>query len=71
MKYNLNRYITAQETIYEMVIWELRMGCKYSHWMWYIFPQFEGLGYSRRAKLYSIKSLAEAKAYLAHPILGK
>ena len=71
MKYNLNRYITAQETIYEMVIWELRMGCKYSHWMWYIFPQFEGLGYSSRAKLYSIKSIEEAKAYLSHPVLGE
>ena len=70
MEYNLTHFIQAQEPIYEMVILELQDGHKQSHWMWYIFPQFDGLGYSNRAKHYSIKSLGEAKAYLAHPILS-
>ncbi|MCH9740683.1 MAG: DUF1810 domain-containing protein [Epsilonproteobacteria bacterium] len=69
--YDLNRFITAQESIYKTVIEELKAGYKYSHWMWYIFPQFDGLGYSKRAEFYAIKSTAEAKAYLAHPLLGE
>ena len=68
---NLNRFISAQETIYPLVIKELQNGKKTSHWMWFIFPQIEGLGQSSTAKYYSIKSINEAKEYIDHPILGK
>ncbi len=71
MTHDLERFITAQESIYEKVLLELKAGHKYLHWMWYIFPQFDGLGYSNRAKFYAIKSIEEAEAYLAHPILGE
>ena len=60
----------AQAPDYERALSELRDGEKRSHWMWYIFPQIEGLGYSPISQLYSIKSAAEARAYLDHPILG-
>jgi uncharacterized protein (DUF1810 family) len=69
-KHDLDRFIDAQDAIYEQVLSELRRGQKQSHWMWYIFPQFEGLGFSSITKLYSIKSVAEAEAYLSHPALG-
>jgi uncharacterized protein (DUF1810 family) len=69
-KHDLYRFIDAQESIYEQVLSELRRGQKQSHWIWYIFPQFEGLGFSSITKLYSIKSVAEAEAYLSHPVLG-
>jgi uncharacterized protein (DUF1810 family) len=69
-QYNLNRFINAQLTTYECAILELTQGRKESHWIWYIFPQFEGLGKSDKAKLYSIKSLEEGRAYLEHPVLG-
>ena len=68
--YNLIRFVQAQERDYERAISEVKDGRKYSHWMWYIFPQFEGLGFSSITKLYSIKSIAEAEAYLSHPVLG-
>ena len=68
--YNLIRFVQAQERDYERALSEVKDGRKYSHWMWYIFPQFEGLGFSSITKLYSIKSVAEAEAYLSHPILG-
>ena len=68
--YDLNRFISAQEGIYERALAELRDGLKRSHWMWYIFPQIEGLGHSPTTRLYSIKSLEEARQYLAHPVLG-
>ena len=55
---------------YEQALAEIRSGRKQSHWMWYIFPQFDGLGFSSTSKRYAIKSLAEAKAYLGHPVLG-
>ena len=70
-QYNLNRFIKAQMTTYEGAMLELTRGRKESHWIWYIFPQIEGLGRSDTAKLYSIKSLEEGRAYLEHPVLGQ
>ena len=67
----LNRFLSAQQLIYPQVLKELRNGKKTSHWMWFIFPQIEGLGHSSTAKYYSIKTIEEAKEYLTHPILGK
>ena len=69
--YDLNRFLIAQEGVYERVLAELKGGQKRTHWMWYIFPQMEGLGYSSTAKRYSIKSIEEAQQYLNHPVLGK
>ena len=69
-QYNLNRFIEAQMTTYEGAILELARGRKESHWIWYIFPQIDGLGRSDTAKLYSIKSLEEGRAYLEHLVLG-
>ena len=69
-QYNLGRFIDAQETTYEGAMLELARGRKESHWIWYIFPQIEGLGKSDKAKFYSIKSLEEGRAYLEHPVLG-
>lgn len=68
--HNLSRFIQAQETVYDQAISEIKRGRKHSHWMWYIFPQFDGLGFSATSRRYSIKSLAEAEAYLSHPVLG-
>ena len=68
--YNLNRFISAQEGIFEDVITELRNGRKQTHWMWFIFPQIDGLGFSSTTKYYAIKSLEEARQYLNHPVLG-
>jgi uncharacterized protein (DUF1810 family) len=68
--HDLNRFVQAQEGDYDRALAEIRRGRKQSHWMWYIFPQFEGLGFSSTSRLYSIKSVAEAEAYLAHPVLG-
>ena len=70
-QYNLNRFIEAQMAIYEGAMLELARGRKDSHWVWYIFPQITGLGSSETAKLYSIKSLEEGRAYLEHPVLGQ
>jgi uncharacterized protein (DUF1810 family) len=69
--FDLNRFISAQEGIYDRALAELRDGLKRSHWMWYIFPQVEGLGHSPTTRRYSIKSLEEARQYLAHPVLGQ
>lgn len=69
--FNLRRFLIAQDSIYNNVIKELQNGKKRSHWMWFIFPQIEGLGRSSTAKFYGIKSREEAQAYLNHPILGK
>jgi uncharacterized protein (DUF1810 family) len=69
-KYNLSRFLEAQMVTYEGAMLELARGNKKSHWIWYIFPQIEGLGKSDIAKLYSIKSLEEGRAYLKHPLLG-
>jgi uncharacterized protein (DUF1810 family) len=68
--FDLNRFITAQKGVHERALAELRSGLKRSHWMWFIFPQIEGLGFSSTTRLYSLKSLEEARAYLAHPVLG-
>jgi uncharacterized protein (DUF1810 family) len=67
---DLARFVRAQEGDYAQALAELEGGRKRSHWMWYVFPQFDGLGSSATARLYAIKSVAEARAYLAHPILG-
>ncbi|MEM7591823.1 MAG: DUF1810 domain-containing protein [Cyanobacteria bacterium P01_A01_bin.83] len=69
--FNLNRFISAQENVYNSALLELKNGSKRSHWMWYIFPQLDGLGRSATARHYGIKSIEEARAYLNHPILGK
>lgn len=68
--YNLSRFLQAQEGDYDRALAEIENGQKRTHWMWYIFPQLDGLAFSSTAKHYSIKSPEEAKAYLAHPILG-
>jgi uncharacterized protein (DUF1810 family) len=68
--YHLARFLDAQGPVYEQVTRELRAGRKTSHWMWYVFPQLRGLGRSPTAQYYGISSLAEARAYLAHPVLG-
>ncbi|MGI8432295.1 MAG: DUF1810 domain-containing protein [Chthoniobacterales bacterium] len=68
--YHLERFLQAQEGIFDVALRELTRGRKESHWMWFIFPQMEGLGRSSIARLYAIKSHAEAEAYLRHPILG-
>jgi uncharacterized protein (DUF1810 family) len=68
--HNLSRFVEAQEQDYDQALSEIRRGRKQSHWMWYIFPQFDGLGFSATSRRYSIKSRAEAKAYLSHPVLG-
>jgi uncharacterized protein (DUF1810 family) len=67
----INRFIRAQENIYPQIVNELQNGKKTSHWMWFIFPQIEGLGFSSTSKYYSIKTIAEAKEYVMHPVLGK
>lgn len=68
--FDLARFVAAQEGTYEHVVRELRAGRKRSHWMWFVFPQVEGLGHSAAARRYAIRGLAEARAYLAHPVLG-
>jgi uncharacterized protein (DUF1810 family) len=68
--HHLQRFLVAQERDYGQALSEIRSGRKRSHWMWYVFPQFEGLGLSATSRQYSIKSVEEAKAYLAHPVLG-
>ena len=68
--YDLARFVDAQASDYVRAITEIRKGQKETHWMWYVFPQFDGLGFSPRSRHYAIKSVAEAEAYLRHPILG-
>jgi uncharacterized protein (DUF1810 family) len=67
---SLERFVKAQEGIYPRALGELKAGKKQSHWMWFIFPQIAGLGHSAMAQMYAIPSLDEARAYLAHPLLG-
>ncbi len=67
----LNHFLSAQQSIYTQVLQELQNGKKTTHWMWFIFPQIDGLGPSTTAKYYSIKSINEAKEYIDHPVLGK
>ena len=68
--FDLGRFVDAQEGDYESALSEIQSGHKRSHWMWYIFPQYDGLGSSATSKRFAIKSLAEAEAYLRHPVLG-
>ena len=69
--FRLQRFIDAQDGgTYEQALSELRHGAKRSHWMWFVFPQLAGLGRSETARFYAIADLAEARAYLAHPVLG-
>lgn len=69
-RYNLQRFVEAQNPVYQRVLSELREGRKRTHWMWFIFPQIRGLGHSELAQRFSIGSLYEAEAYFEHPILG-
>ena len=69
-KYNLERFVEAQEHNYDVALQEMRAGCKRSHWIWYIFPQLAGLGRSYRAKFYGLSGIDEAREYLKHPVLG-
>jgi uncharacterized protein (DUF1810 family) len=68
---DLTRFITAQDPVYNDVLTELKSGQKQTHWMWFIFPQIDGLGHSSIAKRYAIKNADEAREYLRHPVLGK
>lgn len=68
--HDLNRFVLAQEGDYEQALAEIRAGRKRSHWMWYIFPQIDGLGFSSMSRRYAIRSTEEARAYLDHPVLG-
>ncbi len=68
--HNLQRFVEAQNPVYDRVLTELRRGRKTSHWIWFIFPQMRGLGRSATSQEFGIKSLDEARAYLEHPILG-
>lgn len=67
---DLARFVRAQESNYDQAMAEIRSGRKRSHWMWYVFPQFAGLGASPTSQHFAIRSLDEARAYLAHPLLG-
>ena len=66
----VERFVAAQEGVWEIVVLELKAGMKRGHWMWYIFPQIAGLGSSSMSRRYAIRDLAEAREYLAHPVLG-
>lgn len=68
--FDLDRFVRAQAETYDTALSELRSGRKRTHWMWFVFPQIKGLGMSAMAQRYAIDSLAEARDYLAHPILG-
>ena len=69
-RFQLQRFVDAQQPVYAAVLSELRSGRKRSHWMWFIFPQVAGLGHSATSQMFAVSSLAEAAAYLAHPTLG-
>lgn len=68
--HDLKRFVDAQDPLYDRVVVELRAGRKTSHWMWFVFPQILGLAASEMSRRYAIRSLGEAQAYLAHPVLG-
>lgn len=69
-RFHLQRFVDAQEGVFEQALAEIRRGRKSSHWMWFIFPQLAGLGFSAMSQQYAISGLPEAEAYLAHPVLG-
>lgn len=68
--FQLERFISAQQGVYDQVLSELKAGRKQSHWIWFIFPQIKGLGYSPTSIKFAIQTLDEARAYLSHPVLG-
>src|SRR5215469_317967 len=68
--FNLERFVEAQQGTFESALAELRAGMKQSHWMWFVLPQLAGLGHSSTAQFFAISSIDEARAYLAHPLLG-
>jgi uncharacterized protein (DUF1810 family) len=68
--YGLDRFLRAQEDDYQQALSEIQSGRKRTHWMWYVFPQYDGLGFSSTSRRYAIKSIAEAEAYVRHPVLG-
>jgi len=68
--FDLGRFVSAQEDVYDSALAEIRGGRKRTHWMWFVFPQLRGLGSSPIAKQYAIRTAAEARAYLTHPLLG-
>jgi uncharacterized protein (DUF1810 family) len=68
--HHLQRFVEAQHDLFDIALAELRAGAKRSHWMWFVFPQLAGLGRSPTAQYYAIRSLDEARAFLAHPLLG-
>lgn len=70
-EFELSRFVAAQELNYSVALQELRQGKKESHWMWFIFPQIEGIGYSQIARHFAISCTSEASAYLMHPLLGQ
>ena len=70
MVFDLDRFVEAQEGMYEIALREIRAGKKHSHWMWFVFPQLKGLGKTGMSNLYGIDGVEEAMAYLAHPVLG-
>lgn len=67
---DLGRFLDAQQSDYQTALSEIKNGRKRSHWMWYIFPQIQGLGFSETSKFYAIKNVSEAEEYLSHPVLG-
>ena len=69
--FNLERFLDAQESTYQKALQEIKNGYKESHWIWFIFPQIKGLGYSDKSIFYGLKNIEEANAYLNHPILGE
>lgn len=69
--HSLERFVEAQAPVYATALAEIRRGAKRTHWMWFVFPQFAGLGRSETARFFAIRSLAEARAYLDHPLLGR
>jgi uncharacterized protein (DUF1810 family) len=71
MEYNLQRFLDAQKYSYTAAFSEIKAGKKVSHWMWFVFPQIGGLGFSETSKRYAIADLKEAELYLAHPVLGQ
>ncbi|NYT40985.1 DUF1810 domain-containing protein [Sphingomonas sp. R-74633] len=68
---SLERFVEAQAPVYAAALAEIRRGAKRSHWMWFVFPQLAGLGRSETARFFGVRSIEEARAYLAHPLLGK
>lgn len=69
--FELSRFLSAQQGVYARALTEIKEGAKRSHWMWFVFPQIDGLGSSPTSKRYAIRGKTEARAYLSHPVLGK